>query len=130
MEAPISPEELATALASACLDKKALEVQILDMRGLVDYTDIFILCNGSNRRQVRAIAEEVRRVGKHEIERPPRAVEGLPAARWVCVDFGDVVVHIFDGPLRGFYDLDGLWQDAPRLPVPESDASSEQFELR
>lgn len=48
----------------------------------------------------------------------PLGVEGLQASRWVLIDFGDVVVHVFDEPMRGFYDLDGLWGDAPRIPVP------------
>ena len=118
-EAPISPEAVANALAQAVLDKKAMDLAILDMRGLIDYADVFVLCSASNRRQVKAIAEEVRLKGKRELGTPPVGIEGLEAARWVLVDFGDVVVHIFDAPLRGFYDLDGLWADAPRLPLPE-----------
>lgn len=118
-EAPISPEDVALALAEAALDKKALDLAILDMRGLIDYADVFVICSGSNRRQVQAIAEGVRLKGKHDLGLPPVGVEGLAAARWVLVDFGDVVLHVFDAPLRGFYNLDGLWSDAPRLPLPE-----------
>lgn len=109
---------LATALAAAAMDKKAFDVVILDMRNLVAYTDVFVLCSARNRRQVQAIAEELRKAGKEQFGRLPQATEGLAAARWVCVDFGTVIVHIFDEPLRGFYDLDGLWRDAPRLPAP------------
>jgi ribosome-associated protein len=92
---------------------------ILDMRELVDYCDVFVICSATNRRQVQAIAEAVRSFGKKELGLKPQATEGLEAARWVLVDFGDVVLHVFDQPLRGFYNLDGLWSDAPRLPVPE-----------
>ncbi len=118
-EAAISPQEIALALATAALDKKALDLAILDMRGLIDYADVFVICSGSNRRQVQAIAEAVRLAGKRDLGLAPAGIEGLQAARWVLVDFGDVVVHVFDAPLRGFYDLDGLWSDAPRLPLPE-----------
>lgn len=119
VEDPISPEDLARHLAEASLEKKATELAILDMQGLIDYADIFVICSASNRRQVQAIADEVRRHAKHELDLLATAVEGYQAARWVLVDFGDVVVHVFDGALRGFYDLDGLWADAPRLPLPE-----------
>lgn len=118
-EAPISQDDIALVLAEAALDKKALDLAILDMRGLIDYADTFVICSGSNRRQVQAIAEAVRLKGKHDLETPPVGVEGLQAARWVLVDFGEVVVHVFDQPLRGFYNLDGLWSDAPRMPLPE-----------
>jgi ribosome-associated protein len=89
------------------------------MRDLVAYTDVFVLLSARNRRQVEAIADEVRRVGKDDLGLTVRGVEGLPAGRWVLVDFGSVVVHIFEESLRGFYNLDGLWSDAPRLPLPE-----------
>lgn len=112
--------DLVTALASAALDTKAFDVVILDMTSLVAYTNTFLICSARNRRQVQAIANAVRKTGKEQFGLLPKGTEGLEAARWVCVDFGIAVVHIFDEPLRGFYDLDGLWRDAPRLPVPES----------
>lgn len=119
MEAPIPDvNTLATALASAAMEKKAFDVVIMDMRELVAYTDVFVVCSARNRRQVQAIAEELRKCGKEQFGILPQATEGVEAARWVCVDFGTVVVHVFDEPLRGFYDLDGLWRDAPRMPVP------------
>ena len=118
-EAPIQPEQLAQAFATVALDHKAQDVVILDMRGLIDYADIFVLCTANNRRQVQAIAESVRQYSKKELKTFPNSVEGADAARWVLVDFGDVVVHVFDEPHRGFYDLDGLWIDAPRLATPE-----------
>jgi ribosome-associated protein len=118
-EAPIGPEQTAQLLTLAALEKKAIDIAILDMRGLIDYADIFVICSATNRRQVKAIAEEIRRAAKHDHGLTVNAVEGISAARWVLVDFSDVVVHVFDEPLRGFYDLDGLWADAPRLPLPE-----------
>jgi len=119
LEDPIGPEQLASALATAALEKKAHDLAILDLRGLIDFADIFVLCSATNRRQVRAIAEEIRRAAKQDHGLQATGQEGLEAARWVLVDFGEVVVHVFDDPHRGFYDLDGLWADAPRLPLPE-----------
>ncbi len=89
------------------------------MRDLVAYTDVFVLLSARNRHQVEAIATAVRHVAKSDFDLECRGTEGLPAARWVLVDFGAVIVHIFDEPLRGFYNLDGLWSDAPRLEPPD-----------
>lgn len=88
---------------------------ILNLTGICSYCDAFVICSGSNRRQVAAIADavltELRACGQR-----PLGVEGVEASRWALLDFGDVVVHVFDGPLRGFYDLEGLWVDAPKVP--------------
>ena len=115
----MGPEQTAQLLAQAALEKKAHDLAILDMRGLINYADIFVICTATNRRQVKAIAEEIRRAAKHDHGLDCIAVEGLAASSWVLVDFNDVVVHVFDESHRGFYDLDGLWSDAPRLPLPE-----------
>lgn len=125
MEVVIEPEIIATALARVALDKKGSDVVILDMRRLVDYTDIFLVITARNRRHVAALAEEIRTYAKHELGLVCEGIEGLPAARWVLVDLGSVVVHLFDEPLRGFYNLDGLWSDAPRLPLPEVEGGEE-----
>lgn len=89
---------------------------VLNLTGVSSYCDAFVICSGSNRRQVRAIAEgvvdDLRKLGLR-----PLGAEGLDASRWVLLDFGDILVHVFDAPLRGFYDLDGLWGDAPRVEV-------------
>jgi ribosome-associated protein len=117
--------EIATVLAQAALDMKAFDVVILDLTGLVAYTDLFVICSARNRRQVQAVADELRSVAKKDLSLHAKSTEGVEAARWVLVDFGGVVVHVFDEALRGFYDLDGLWADAPRLPTPESEGPSE-----
>lgn len=90
------------------------------MRGLIDYADVFVICSATNRRQVQAIADEARRIAKQDLGLTTVGTEGYEAARWILVDFGSVVVHVFDEALRGFYNLDGLWRDAPRLPVPDA----------
>jgi ribosome-associated protein len=114
---------LAILIATAALEKKALSVEVLDVAGKVDYADFLVLMTGRSDRQVQAIAqgieEELKKHGKR-----PQAIEGLPHAHWVLMDFIDVVVHVFQDDARGAYDLDGLWMDARRipLPVPEGDA--------
>ncbi len=121
--------ELATFLAQAAIDKKATDVTIIDVSGLVAYTDIIIVCTGRNSRQVRAIAEEMRVRVKKDRGLFPLSIEGARGSRWVLADFDDVVVHIFDPQSRVFYDLEGLWADAPRLEAPPSGAPAEDEPL-
>jgi ribosome-associated protein len=91
---------------------------VLFVEPLLSYCSHFVICNGTNTRQVRAIANHV--VGKLKAEHGVSAlsIEGLQIGRWVLIDFGDVVLHVFDQKLRGFYDLDSLWADAERVEVP------------
>jgi ribosome-associated protein len=118
---PRDPVETAALLCKVALAAKAQDPSLLDMRGLVDYCDVFVILTARNRRHVAAMAEELRMYAKNELGMAPVGIEGLPAARWVLVDFGSVIIHLFDQPLRGFYNLDGLWVDAPRLAPPEGD---------
>ncbi len=113
--------ETALQIAKLALEKQASDLVILDLRGRVPYCDYFILCSGRSRRQVNAIASAVQRGMKKARGIAARSIEGVESARWVLVDYGDVVLHIFDEPLRDFYDLDTLWSDAPKIPVPELD---------
>jgi ribosome-associated protein len=119
-EAPIESEEICRALALAAVNMKGADVTVLDLRRLVDYTDLCLLVTARNRRHVQAVAEALRQVAKKELHLRTASIEGLTAGRWVLVDFGPVIVHIFDEPMRAFYNLDGLWSDAPRLPVPDA----------
>lgn len=112
-------EATAQALAEAVLEKKGRDVAILDMRGLVSYTDFFVLVTAANTKHAVALAEGVKAYGRDHLNRLPAGIEGTESGRWVLVDYSDVVVHIFEQPLRGFYDLDGLWADAPRIATPE-----------
>ena len=83
----------------------------------MSYCDFFLICSGRNRRQVRSIAESLSSTFK-KLGLAPLSTEGMEGGRWVLLDFGDIVVHIFsEEPLRGFYDLEGLWQDAPRVDL-------------
>jgi ribosome-associated protein len=113
-------KRIALLVAAAGLDKKATGVDILDVTGKVDYADFLVLMTGQSDRHVSAIARAVddalKKGGVHSV-----SVEGLPAARWVLIDFVDVVVHVFLEEARSLYDLDGLWLDARRIPVLDGD---------
>lgn len=122
-EVHIEPEQVAGALTRALIEAKGDDIALLDMRKLVDYTDVFVLVTARNRRHVSALAEDVKQHAKRVLEIPCNGIEGLAAARWVLVDFGGVIVHIFDQDMRGFYNLDGLWSDAPRMDTSLGDAS-------
>ena len=103
------------AAIQACLEKKAEELSILEMeKGSGAFTDYFVLCSGSNPRQVQAIADEVELRLKQAGVRPTH-VEGYNQAEWVLVDYVDFVVHIFSEKARKFYDLERLWKSAKRL---------------
>lgn len=117
---PTTPEHtrrVALLAAQAGLDKKATDVQVVDVAGKVDYADYLVLMTGRSDRHVSAIAgsvdELLARNGTRAI-----FIEGLPAAQWVLIDFIDVVVHVFLEETRALYDLDGLWMDASRLKLP------------
>jgi len=109
-------EGLAYACAEAALDKKALDVLILDVRRLVSYTDYFILASGRNERQVAAIADAILQE-MVQLGYRPTGREGLSQGLWGVLDYGDLVVHIFREDERERYSLERLWSDAPRLPL-------------
>jgi len=100
----------------AVLDKKAARVVALDMRELTSFADVFIICSGRSNRQVVAIAEHIeRQMRKHKIK--PLSVEGTAEGHWVLMDYGHVIIHVFFDSVRSFYDLEGLWSDARRIPI-------------
>jgi ribosome-associated protein len=116
--------DLARLAAAAADDKKASDIVLLDMRGLVAYTDYLVLATGQTPRQTKAIADEIRRRVKEETGVFPRRVEGDREADWVLMDYIDIVVHIFTPQARDFYRLDRLWHDAPsEVFVPAADAT-------
>lgn len=115
--------ELALTVASSALDKKAAAVEILDVAGKVDYADFLVLMTGRSARHVDTLAREVEAACERK-KRRAQSVEGLAASSWVLLDFGDVVVHVFQEHARGLYDIEGLWLDAKRLPVPGTTTTS------
>jgi ribosome-associated protein len=119
----LEPKERALRIAEAADDRRALELAVLDMRGLMTICDYFVICNGRSRLHVDAIAEEIEeQLSEEGIE--PRHVEGIPDSSWVILDYLDVVVHVFEPDARGFYNLEGLWHDAGRVEVPSREESS------
>ena len=116
-ETPAS-QRVALAIAEAALDKKAVNVEIIDVAGKVDYADYVVVMSGTSDRQVTALARGISEDVEKKTKTKCLGVEGLPGGAWVLMDFGDVVVHIFHHDVRGYYDLESLWIDAARVPVP------------
>jgi len=123
-----SPEDMATdsktkslLCLNAALEKKALDPVLLEMRGISSVTDYFLLCTGKSDRQVQAIARSI----EETLEKKGIRIlgqEGRAQGKWILMDYNDVVVHIFLEPTRKFYDLEGIWMDAPRIEfIPGAD---------
>ena len=112
---PEAPAALEVAVA-ACGERQAVDGVVLDLRRLSDATDFFLVVSGTSDTHVRAIAEGVVETLQTQGVRPHH-IEGLPQGRWVLLDFVDFVVHVFHPTLRAFYQLEGLWGDAPQRTV-------------
>ncbi|MCB9534769.1 MAG: ribosome silencing factor [Myxococcales bacterium] len=106
---------LAEAIADALADKKAEDIVILEVEKLVGYTSYFVICTGRSDRQVKAIADQVVRKLRTDHRVRPLGSEGAERSSWVILDYGDVVAHVFRQDERDFYDLEGLWRDAPQV---------------
>ena len=113
----LSPAERAIKCAAFALDKKALRVKVLEIKRISSIADYLVLASGKSDRQVQAIAESVKLEMK-PFDRPI-GVEGVEEGRWAVIDFGDVIVHVFQEEVRARYNLDELWERAPRLEIPE-----------
>jgi ribosome-associated protein len=105
--------ELLAEIARYAADKKAIEVVELDLRGVLGYTDYFLVCSGNTGRQAKAIHDGILEGLKHEHDLHPRRVEGSAQAGWILMDYLDVVVHIFTPETREFYRLEQLWGEVP-----------------
>ena len=103
----------------AALDKQAEDPVVLDLRGLSDVTDYFLICHGNSDRQVLAIVDSIEERLRREFERRPSHVEGRRSGNWVLMDFFDFVVHVFQTDRRQFYRLERLWGDAPSVDLSE-----------
>lgn len=105
-------------IAELCLDKKAGDVVVLEMKGLTSFTDYFVICSGDSSTQLKTIADHIKEtLSKAPLGISPIGVEGKAHGRWVLMDYNDVVVHVFETETRDFYGLERLWLDAPRVPV-------------
>jgi ribosome-associated protein len=107
------PKAVTTAVRAA-RDKKALDVTVLDLRNAGGFTDYFVICTGTNARQITAIADSVRDTLKSELDERPALTEGVDRSEWILLDYFNFVVHVFSRECRSFYGLERLWGNAER----------------
>jgi ribosome-associated protein len=122
----VDPEVLLAAVKAAAVaadDKKATDVVVLDVGDVLSITGWFVITSGANPRQVRTIAEEVEAQVKALHDLAPLRVEGLDGLRWVLLDYGDFVVHVFHEEERDYYQLERLWADVPTVPWQDEDTA-------
>lgn len=111
---------LALAIAGAALEKKAGNVEIIDLGGKADYADYLVLMTGGSDRHVRALSDGIQESLEKNKKMRALSVEGMTGGSWILIDFGSVVAHVFQENVRALYDIEGLWMDAARVPVPAS----------
>ncbi len=120
-----SPRELADRIAALASEKKAYNIVILEVGKLSIIADYLVICEGKSTRQVKAIAEStMSKLAKQR--KKAYSSEGLSEGHWALLDYSDVVMHVFHEPLRKFYDLDGLWSDAPRFEYNDEPAEEKK----
>ena len=111
-----APDPLLKFYINAALGRKATDLVVLDVGELTSFADVFIICTGKSNRQVSAIAEYIKTdLKKQGIS--PLSIEGMSDGHWVLLDYGHILIHVFYEPVRTFYDLEGLWADAKRIPI-------------
>lgn len=104
-------------VAEATWELKALNTVVIDLRKHVSYTDFVVVTTGTSDRHVQAIAKSVEFEVKQWCGKQPYGREGLDSGKWALIDFGDVILHVFNGPVRDDYDLERMWPDAPRMEL-------------
>ncbi len=114
---PVDSEALADRISQIASDRKAIDIRVLDLRGIVGYTDFFVVCSGNTERQTKAIHDAVYQELKDSDGLLPRRAEGATEARWILLDYMDCVLHVFTPEAREFYRLENLWGDAPQRSV-------------
>jgi ribosome-associated protein len=117
---PQDSAALAERIAAIASDKKAMDIRVIDLRGIVSYTDFFVICSGNTERQAKAIHDAIHeelKKGDDSDRLLPRRTEGDREARWILLDYWDVVVHIFTPDAREYYRLENLWGEAPARSV-------------
>lgn len=100
---------------AAAEDKKAESPVVLDMQGIANFTDFFVICSGNSEPQLKAIASAIREQVREKFDMRPRTEDGNPISQWIILDYGDVIVHLFHTDKRELYGLENLWSDAKRL---------------
>ena len=110
--------QLALAAARTADDNRGQDIVVLDMRGMTTEFDYFVLVTGNSRRQLHAISEEIDRVLEGDLGDQRVGIEGYNESRWILLDYGSVVIHLFDADTRAYYALEDLWAHAQRVPLP------------
>jgi ribosome-associated protein len=117
----LSAQEKALMITRVALQKNPLAPLLLDVGGSCSFTNYFLILSGTSTRQTQALSSHLNEtLGKLGVR--PRGIEGTEAGQWVLMDYDDVIVHIFYESIREFYDLEGLWLEAPRVPLPVDDS--------
>jgi ribosome-associated protein len=124
---PLSPEEAVATITELAADRKALDIVQLDLRGMIGYADYFVICSGRTDRQTRAIHDAIHE-GMKARGILPRRVEGVSEAKWILMDYLDVVVHVFTPDTREYYRLEQLWGEAPSSAVEAAVGASEMVD--
>jgi len=110
----------AITAARVAAETRGTDLVALDLRKLTPVFDYFVIATGTSRRQIHAMADEIELVLKQQFGDLKRGSEGYDEGRWIVLDYGDLVVHLLDAEAREFWDLEGLWSDARRVPLPDS----------
>ena len=121
--APAELDERLRLALHAAGEKKAHDLVVLDLREVASFTDYFVIASGTNVRQVQAVADAVQEQLRKHLRVKPARVEGYGSAEWVLLDYGDFIFHVFEEKSRRFYDLERLWRDAARVPLPPETAA-------
>ncbi len=111
--------QMALAAARTAWENQGRDIVVLDMRELTPIFDYFVLATGNSRRQLHAISEEIDHTLEDELGDTRLSIEGYRESRWIVLDYGNVVIHVFDEETRAYYALDSLWSEAPSVPLPE-----------
>ena len=109
---------LAIAAAETARENRATDIAVLDMRGVASVFDYFVIATGTSRRQLHAISEEIDHRLEDDLQDKRMGIEGYAESRWILLDYGSVVIHLFDDETRSFYALEDLWNDAERIALP------------
>lgn len=115
-------KEFALQAVEFALDKKGFNLKLLEVKELSSLTDYLLLVSGRSDRQVQAVAENIKLEFKKHHQEMPLAIEGMAQGRWVLLDYGGVMIHVFQEPVREFYDLEGLWSEATEVKLDRVDA--------
>ena len=117
-------QRLALRVSQIIDETRGSHVQILDLRDVTDVFDYFVIATGTSRRQMHAMADEIKQTIRRDMQDEVRAIEGYEESKWIVMDFGNVVVHLFDVQSRTYWDLENLWADAGRIEIPATGATT------